>query len=321
MAKKKKLNIPCVDQTYHIASHIVVNCCLVWFRHESAEFFDQTTLPGNVGLCGNKTASQATAFSAAARKLLVDLQLATPKINGGNSRKKAVILGVVVGGVGLLILIVGFFPYFKLSRKPEAARRDLKSATKNFSEENKLGEGGFGDVYRVKKRLSLNWKQLNDIILGTARGLAYLHEEFHVCITRRDIKTSNILLDDSFQTKIADFGLARLLPHDQTHLSTRLAGTLGYTAPEYEFMANCQKSCQKSSEIKSDAKGEFLLEKAWKLYENGKHVELVDPNEYKPEDVKKIIEIALMCTQPSAAQRPTMSEVVVLLKSTSSLGE
>ncbi|VVA21206.1 PREDICTED: cysteine-rich [Prunus dulcis] len=76
------------------------------------------------------------------------------------------------------------------------------------------------------KRGSLNWKQLNDIILGTARGLAYLHEEFHVCIIHRDIKTSNILLDDSFQPKI-NFGLARLLPDDQTHLiSTRSAGTL-----------------------------------------------------------------------------------------------
>ncbi|KAL6287094.1 hypothetical protein ACE6H2_011484 [Prunus campanulata] len=85
-------------------------------------------------------------------------------LGGGNSRKRAVIIGVVVGVVGLLILIVGFFPHFKLSRKPEAARRgdilgaaelqgplnykykDLKSATKNFSEENKLGEGGFGDI-------------------------------------------------------------------------------------------------------------------------------------------------------------------------------
>jgi serine/threonine protein kinase len=62
--------------------------------------------------------------------------------------------------------------------------------------------------------------------LGTARGLAYLHEEFHVCIIHRDIKTANILLDDDLQPKIADFGLARLLPEDQTHLSTKFAGTM-----------------------------------------------------------------------------------------------
>lgn len=76
------------------------------------------------------------------------------------------------------------------------------------------------------KKGSLNWKQRYDIILGTARGLAYLHEEFHVSIIHRDIKTANILLDDVFQPKIADFGLARLLPDDRSHLSTKFAGTL-----------------------------------------------------------------------------------------------
>ena len=77
-----------------------------------------------------------------------------------------------------------------------------------------------------KNRGSLNWKQRYDIILGTARGLAYLHEEFYVCIIHRDIKTTNILLDDDLQPRIADFGLARLLPREQSHLSTKFAGTL-----------------------------------------------------------------------------------------------
>jgi serine/threonine protein kinase len=61
-----------------------------------------------------------------------------------------------------------------------------------------------------------------------ARGLAYLHQEFHVCIIHRDIKSSNVLLDDDFQPKIADFGLARLLPDDHSHLSTKFAGTLSF---------------------------------------------------------------------------------------------
>ena len=77
-----------------------------------------------------------------------------------------------------------------------------------------------------EKQGSLEWKQRNDKILGTARGLAYLHEEFQVCIIHRDIKISNVLLDDDLQPKIADFGLARLLPEDQSHLSTKFAGTL-----------------------------------------------------------------------------------------------
>lgn len=77
-----------------------------------------------------------------------------------------------------------------------------------------------------EKRGTLNWKQRYDIIFGMARGLAYLHEQYHVTIIHRDIKPSNILLDNDFQPKIADFGLARLLPEDQTHISTRFGGTL-----------------------------------------------------------------------------------------------
>ncbi|KAJ0907749.1 putative protein kinase RLK-Pelle-DLSV family [Helianthus annuus] len=80
---------------------------------------------------------------------------------------------------------------------------------------------------------SLNWKRRYDIILGIARGLAHLHKESHVRILHRDIKSSNILLDDDFQPKIADFGLARFQPEDQSQIITKFVGTLGYTAPEY----------------------------------------------------------------------------------------
>ncbi|MCI40359.1 cysteine-rich receptor-like protein kinase 2-like, partial [Trifolium medium] len=89
-------------------------------------------------------------------------------------------------------------------------------------------------------------------------------------------KTGNILLDDDLQPKIADFGLARLLPEDQSHLSTRFAGTLGYTAPEYAIHGQLSVkadaysfgvvvleiiSGQKSSELREDADGEFLLQR------------------------------------------------------------
>lgn len=72
----------------------------------------------------------------------------------------------------------------------------------------------------------LNWQERYKIILGTAEGLAFLHEESTVRIIHRDIKLSNILLDEDFTPKIADFGLARLFPEDKTHISTAIAGTL-----------------------------------------------------------------------------------------------
>lgn len=76
-----------------------------------------------------------------------------------------------------------------------------------------------------RRNHELNWKQRYDIITGIARGLLYLHEDSHNCIIHRDIKASNILLDDKWIPKIADFGMARLFPEDQTHVNTRVAGT------------------------------------------------------------------------------------------------
>lgn len=77
----------------------------------------------------------------------------------------------------------------------------------------------------TNRREELNWKRRYDIIAGIARGLHYLHEDAHNCIIHRDIKASNILLDDKWAPKIADFGMARLFPEDQTHVNTRVAGT------------------------------------------------------------------------------------------------
>ncbi|CAL9044463.1 unnamed protein product [Musa banksii] len=345
-------------------------------------------------------------------------------LSSGKSNKKGAIIGGVVGGIcGLLLLAIVALLWIKRSRRRQGFRtgdllgatelqgplnfhyKDLKAATNNFSEENKLGEGGFGDVYKgtlkngktvAVKRLAiaqisrakadfqsevklisnvhhrnlvrllgcsskgqdlllvyeymansslnkfifgdrqgfLNWKQRFNIIVGMARGLAYLHQEFHVCIIHRDIKSSNILLDDDFQPRIADFGLARLLPEDQSHLSTKFAGTLGYTAPEYAIHGQLSEkvdtysfgvvvleiiSGRKSNDAQLEPVIQYLLEWAWKLYESGDSIDLVDrsldPTEYSPEEMKRIVKIALLCTQSTVSARPTMSEVVVLLLS------
>ncbi|KAH6796950.1 hypothetical protein C2S52_021504 [Perilla frutescens var. hirtella] len=347
---------------------------------------------------------------------------------GGNSSKNKAIIGGVVGGGALVLVLVALFLWIKFARKSKPAQRgnilgatelqgpniysykDLKAATRNFSEENKLGEGGFGDVYKATlkngnlvavkklnisysrakadfetevrlisnvhhrnlvrllgccskgselllvyeymangsldrflygdKRGSLTWKQRFDIIYGTARGLAYLHEQYHVTIIHRDVKPSNILLDNDFGAKIADFGLARLLPENQSHVSTKFAGTLGYTAPEYAIHGHLSEkvdtysfgvvilemmSGRRISDLNVDSENEYLLEEAWKLHESGMHQKLadetLDSNEYKPEELKKMVEIALLCTQSPASSRPTMSEILAMLLSDRSVLE
>ncbi|KAI3798742.1 hypothetical protein L1987_34020 [Smallanthus sonchifolius] len=198
-----------------------------------------------------------------------------------------------------------------------------------------MSQGSLDKFLWGEKKGTLNWKQRSDIIFGIARGLAHLHGEFHVKIIHRDIKSSNILLDNDFQPKIADFGLARFLPEDQTHVSTRFAGTMGYTSPEYATRGHLSEkvdtysfgivaleviSGRSCSDVNySGPRMEYLLDHAWQLYEQGIHIKLIDdaidPNDYKEENVKKIIEIALMCTQSPASLRPTMSEIYLMLSS------
>ncbi|RWW85238.1 hypothetical protein BHE74_00006113 [Ensete ventricosum] len=84
-----------------------------------------------------------------------------------------------------------------------------------------------------KNSLHLDWPIRFEICLGIARALAYLHEESRVRIVHRDVKASNILLDANLNPKISDFGLAKLYDDNKTHISTRVAGTIGYLAPEY----------------------------------------------------------------------------------------
>jgi serine/threonine protein kinase len=80
-------------------------------------------------------------------------------------------------------------------------------------------------LFDPNKRNQLDWQKRYNIIVGVARGLLYLHEDSQLRIIHRDIKASNILLDENLNPKIADFGLARLFPEDESHVSTRVAGT------------------------------------------------------------------------------------------------
>ncbi|EAZ32429.1 hypothetical protein OsJ_16639 [Oryza sativa Japonica Group] len=176
---------------------------------------------------------------------------------------------------------------------------------------------------------NFTWSIRSAICIGIAKGLAYLHEEIASPIVHRDIKASNILLDKLYNPKIGDFGLAKLFPDNITHISTRVAGTTGYLAPEYAWHGQLTKRADiysfgvlvleivsgKSSSRSLLADDKILLEKAWELHEVGKLKELVDSEmgDYPEEEVLRYIKTALFCTQAAAARRPSMPQVVTML--------
>ncbi|XP_050218977.1 putative serine/threonine-protein kinase [Mercurialis annua] len=183
-----------------------------------------------------------------------------------------------------------------------------------------------------KRDQFLDWNARFQIILGVARGLQYLHEDSHVRIVHRDIKASNILLDDKFQPRIGDFGLARFFPEDQAYLSTTFAGTLGYTAPEYAIRGELSEkadiysfgvlvleiiSCRKNTDLTLSSEKQYLPEYAWKLYERSSVTDIVDPrmreHGFVEKDILHAVDVALLCLQPHANLRPPMSEIVAML--------
>ncbi|KAK2361067.1 putative serine/threonine-protein kinase [Trifolium repens] len=204
-----------------------------------------------------------------------------------------------------------------------------------FLKNNSLASSLLGSK---SKCVPLDWPKRAAICRGTASGLSFLHEEAQPNIVHRDIKASNILLDENFNPKIGDFGLAKLFPDNVTHVSTRVAGTMGYLAPEYALLRQLTKKADVYSfgilmlEIisgKSSSKAAFgdnilvLVEWAWKLKEENRLLELVDSEitDYDENEVYRFLVVALFCTQSSAQHRPTMKQVLQMLSKQVHLNE
>ncbi|KAJ4726578.1 Protein kinase superfamily protein [Melia azedarach] len=281
--------------------------------------------------------------------------------------------------------------------------KELKIATEDFSPTNKIGEGGFGSVYKGRLKdgkiaaikvlsaesrqgakeflteieviseiehenlvklygccvegnhrilvynylennslaqtliggghssMQFSWRTRSKICIGIARGLAFLHEEVRPHIVHRDIKASNILLDKDLTPKISDFGLAKLIPPNMTHVSTRVAGTIGYLAPEYAIRGQLTRkadiysfgvllveivSGRCNTNMRLPVEEQYLLERTWELYERKELVALVDTalaGNFDAEEACRFLKIGLLCTQDTPKLRPSMSTVVRML--------
>ncbi|KAJ4879960.1 putative LRR receptor-like serine/threonine-protein kinase [Raphanus sativus] len=329
----------------------------------------------------------------------------------------ALIFGITGPLIAIFLLALGFYAQRKCRRDKKKRERDLRAqglqtvcftwrqlqaATNNFDEANKLGEGGFGSVFKgeltdgtiiaVKKlsskscqgnrefvneigmisglnhpnlvklygccvekdqlllvyeymennslalalsgnsSLKLDWAARKKICTGTARGLDFLHEGAAIRMIHRDIKTPNVLLDADLNAKISDFGLARLHEEEHTHISTKVAGTIGYMAPEYALMGHLTEKADVysfgvvameivSGKSNTTQKGSDdnapLIKWAMTLQQKGDIMEIVDPKlegEFNSLEAERMIRVALVCTNANPSSRPLMSEAVKMLE-------
>ncbi|XP_016504108.1 cold-responsive protein kinase 1 [Nicotiana tabacum] len=198
----------------------------------------------------------------------------------------------------------------------------------NYLENNSLAQTLLGGGH---SSIQFSWRTRTKICIGVAKGLAYLHEQVKPHIIHRDIKASNILLDKDLTPKISDFGLAKLIPPNMTHVSTRVAGTIGYLAPEYAIRGQATRKsdvysygvllieivtgrCNTNTRLPIDE--QYLLERTWQVYERKELILLVDTSldgDFDAEQACRFLKIGLLCTQDALKLRPSMSTILKML--------
>ncbi|KAG2320650.1 hypothetical protein Bca52824_013863 [Brassica carinata] len=327
------------------------------------------------------------------------------------------IFGITGAFLAVILLALGLYAQKRCRRDRNTRERDFRSqglqtvcftwrqlqaATNNFDKAKKLGEGGFGSVFKGElldgtiiavKQLSakscqgnrefvneigmisglnhpnlvklygccveknqlllvyeymennslalalygesapkLDWAARQRICVGIARGLQFLHEGSMIRMVHRDIKTTNVLLDADLNAKISDFGLARLHEEEQTQISTKIVGTIGYMAPEYALYGELTEkadvfsfgvvameivSGKSNMKQKGSADHVWLINWARKLQQTGDIMDIIDAvlgGEFDRKEAERMIKVALVCTNSSPLLRPTMSEVVQMLE-------
>jgi serine/threonine protein kinase len=178
----------------------------------------------------------------------------------------------------------------------------------------------------------LSWAVRYKISLGLASALFYLHEEWEQCVVHRDIKSSNVMLDSSFNVKLGDFGLARLMDHELGPQTTGVAGTFGYMAPEYASTGRASKESdvysfgvvaleiatgRRSVNFMGPNSDMGLVEWIWHLYGRGDLLLAVDgklQTNFDEKQVKCLMIIGLWCAHPDRNLRPSIRQAIQVLK-------
>ncbi|GKD26077.1 kinase RLK-Pelle-DLSV family protein, partial [Tanacetum coccineum] len=194
-------------------------------------------------------------------------------------------------------------------------------------------------IFDELSKSSLDWPLRFHIIHGIARGLLYLHQDSRHRVVHRDLKAGNILLDHHMNPKISDFGLARMFKEHESEANTkRVVGTLGYISPEYAvnglfsvksdifsfgvLVLEIVSGKKNRGFVNEDHHDDNLLGHAWRLYKDGKPLEIIDPTlgeTWSVSEVLRSIHIGLLCVQQRAEDRPNTPSVVSMLGGEGSL--
>lgn len=192
------------------------------------------------------------------------------------------------------------------------------------------------DKALIESKMTLQWAHRRKILVGVASALAYLHQECETQVIHRDVKTSNVMLDEGFNAKLGDFGLARQTEHDKSPDATVAAGTMGYLAPEYFLTGRATEKTDVFSygvvalEVASgrrpidkevDGVGKIgvssnLVEWVWSLHSEGRLLVAADSRlggEFEEGEMRRALLVGLACSHPDPMARPTMRGVTQML--------